>query len=430
MSAVIPVQIPGFGQAVAGLDWLLLPGMDGRGTEIKQLGQGVNAAWQYLWSIKGKEDEYVAFISKGEVKKRPVAASVLVRAALHDDTFLTLIDLGDGPLWVFAVKDGMPVSRMDRVGDATGLMGLVRDFLTTLHDPRQAPIYTDKPELFESLPYHLDIRPFSLNILGHSLKKKDFAKAAFAWHSSMPFGAIVAGLVLAAGAGGYYYYQAEAEATAQRDAAQIRQREIAKRKAELASSVATAINAAAPARIVVPTYLEALRGLPLLVAGWKLSEVVCQGQGCALTYKAQDFATWNGYMKAKPAEWPAPTLDADIQKVVQTVPVVLPTTTPRTAAELSTREKVRLDLGNLAQVSKQIGLTITPQNNWERVAGQAGTADDQWMPLKSVFAASGSPVLLNDLAARLPSFAGVSSVSFKLAEKITFELKGEAYANP
>ena len=239
----VPIQIPGYGQAIAGLDWLLLPGLDGKSTEIKQLGRGVDAAWQFVWSVKGHEDEYVAFVSKGEVKKRPVAASSLVRAAVAEDVYLALVDVGDGRLWIFAVKDGMPAKRMDRVGDAVDLMGMVKDFLTSLPEPSKAPIYTDKPELFERLPFAVDVRPFSLEILGHSIKSRDFSKAAFTWYSAAPIGGIAFGVALVILVCGYYAYQLQAEETAKREAAQIRQREIAQRKVELATTVSTAINA-------------------------------------------------------------------------------------------------------------------------------------------------------------------------------------------
>jgi hypothetical protein len=430
MSAAIPVPIAGFGEAVAGLDWLELPGLDGKSTELKQLGRGVNAAWQFLWRAKGNDSEYVAFISKGEFKKRPVAAAALVRAAVTDDTYLTLVDLGEGRLWAFAVSDGVPVNRMDRVADAIELMGQVRDFLTSLPDPTRAPVYSDRPELFETLPYDLDIRPFSLEILRHSIKKRDFTRAAFARHSSIPIAGIVAVGLMATLAGGYAYYQDQADGQARRHEAQARRREIAKRKAELATEVRAAINAAPAARIAVPAYMNTLRDVPASVSGWRLSEVECEGSGCTLTYKAQAFATWDGYLKAKPAAWPAPSLDGDIQRVDQTVPVHLPSVAPRVANTLAQREKVRLVLGNLAQVSKPLGLTVTLQSGWEPVAQRTAGVNDQWVPVKTGFGATGTAVLLKDLAMRLPDDAGVRSVAFKLDEKITFDLKGEAYANP
>jgi hypothetical protein len=430
MSAAIPVPVAGFGEAVAGLDWLELPGLDGKSTEVKQLGRGVNAAWQYIWSVKGQDSEYVAFISKGEFKKRPVAAALLVRAAVSEDTYLTLVDLGEGRLWAFAMSGGMPVNRMDRVADAIELMGQVRDFLTSLPDPSKAPIYTDKPELFETLPYGLDIRPFSLEILRHSIKKRDFSKAAFARHSSIPVAGILAVGLIAAVAGGYAYYQDKADNEARRHEAQARRREIAKRKAELANQVGAAINAAPAARVAVPAYVNTLRDVPALISGWRLSNAECEGSGCTLTYKAQAFATWDGYLKAKPAGWPAPSLDGDIQRVDQSVPVHLPSNAPRVANALAGREKIRLVLGNLAQVAKPVGLTVTLQSGWEPVVPKVSGLDDQWVPLKTGFGATGNAVLLEDFAMRLPDDAGVRGVSFKLDEKITFELKGEAYANP
>lgn len=433
MSAAIPVQIPGLGQAVAGLDWLLLPGLDGKSTEIKQLGRGVNAAWQYIWSSKEKEDEYVAFVSKGDVKKRPTAASALVRAAVGDDTYLSLVDVGEGRFWMFAVKEGQPANRSDRVGDVIDLMGMVRDFLTELPDASKVPIYTDQPALFADLPWSLDVRPFSLDILGHSIKKRDFAKAAFKRHSSLPLGGILVGLALATMIGGYLVYQHQEEEAARKNAAQTRKRELAKRKQELASAVNAGINAAPAAQVVVPAYLDALDTVPRLLKGWRLRDVDCQGQGCTLTFKAQAFATWDGYMKAKPTEWPAPILDGDIEKVVQPIPVSLPASAARTTAELPQREAMQLALGNLAQVSKLLGLIVGLSNGSQRVAtttGEASKIDSQWVPVKYGFNATGSAVLLKDLAKRLPAYAGVTGLSFKLDEKLTFELKGEAYANP
>lgn len=428
----VPVEIPGYGQAVAGLDWLLLPGLDGKSTEIKQLGRGVDAAWQFVWSVKGIGEEYVAFVSKGEVKKRPAAAASLVHAAIAEDLYLALVDAGEGRLWVFAEKDGVPAKRMDRVGDATDLMGLVKDFLSSLPEPSKAPIYTDKPELFQQLPFPVDIRSFSLEILGHSIKKRDFSKAAFSWYSAAPIGLITFGVVLSILAFGYYAYELQAEETAQREAVQIRQREIAQRKAELATAIKTAINATPPANITIPAYLETLGNIPRLLAGWTLAEVECVGQSCTLTYKAKVFATWAGYMKAKPAEWPEPSFDGDIEKVTQPIPVQFPSIAPRTADTLPQREKVRMDLGNLSQVSKILGLTITLPNAWQHVAGNpaAASPDEQWIPITGAFTATGSAVLLNDLAKRLPETAAVTALSFKLDEKLKFELKGKVYANP
>lgn len=440
MSAAILVQVPDLGQAVVGLDWLLLSDLDGKSAEIKRLARGVNAKWQYIWSSKDKEDEYIGFVSKGEVKKTPVAAGPLVRAAVSDDTYLSLVDIGEGRLWLFAVKGGLPAKRadgvgdaMDRVGDAIELMALVRDFLTGLPDPAKAPIYTDQPRLFEGLPWKLDVRQFSLEILGHSVKKKDFKKAKFSRHTSLPIGWILVGVLLTAVAGGvwaYFDHQAQAD---RKNAAQTRKRELAKRKEELASAVSAGINAAPAAQVLVPAYLDALRDVPRLVAGWRLASIACQGQGCTLTYKAQSFATWQGYMKSKPAQWPAPMLDSNIEKVEQTIPVSLPATTPRTTADLPQREAMQLELGNLAQVSKLIGLTITFTGGTQRVAARKEDArkiDSQWVPVKYAFGAGGSAVLLKDLAKRLPAYVGVTTLDLKLDEKLSFDLKGEAYANP
>ncbi|NWB63508.1 type 4b pilus protein PilO2 [Pseudomonas sp. F1002] len=430
------VEIPGFGQALAGLDWLAIPGMDGRRTEIKALGRGVDAAWEFVWTVKGEhgadDKESVALVIKSESKKRPVAAASLVRAAIHESSFITLIEVSDQLFWIFAITDGMPGKGMDRVGDLSEVMGVFKDFINTLTTPDEMPVYTNKQEVLPTLNFQMDVRNFSLEILGHSIAKRDFSKAAFKRHTSAPVIPIVIGAVLIALGCAYHFYQLQAEETARRDSAQIRERAIAKRKEELAAAVSTALNSTVPVRIAIPAYLGATQNLSRLVEGWKLTSIECEGQGCTLTYAAQAFATWAGYLKAKPAEWPMPSFDADINKVTQPISVQFPDRTPRSAEVLPSRDRVRFDLGNLAQVAKNLALELRLPSTWNRVAGSPalGNPDEQWVPVAGDFNASGSAVLLKDLAARLPDTSDVSSVTFKLDEPVTFELKGKAYANP
>lgn len=434
------VEIPGFGQALAGLDWLAISGMDGKGTEIKQLGLGVEAAWEYVWTAKGQDGDEdkvsVALLSKEDSRKRPKAAAALVRTAITETSYLTLVELGEEAgeqrFWLLAIQDGLPVKRMDLVGDANEVMAAFKDHLNTLDHGTLLPIYTDQAAMLTDLPYELDIRPFSLGILGHSIQKRDFTRAAFRRHTSLPVIPILMCVGLIAAGGAYYVHQIQAEEAARRDAALIRERAIAQRKQELFAAVSTALNSTLPARIAVPAYLEATQDLKRSLAGWKLTNIECAGQGCTLTYKAQAFATWAGYLKAKPPEWPAPSFDADIEKVTQPILAQLPDRVPRNAESLPPRDQVRLQLGNLAQVSKNLGMGLTLPSAWNRVAGNAAlnSPEEQWVPMVGDFVATGSAVLLKDLARRLPDTCDVSSVTFKLDDPLTFDLKGKAYANP
>lgn len=426
-----PIHIPGHGEALAGLDWLALPGLDGKRAEIRQLGRGINAAWQYVWS--SKSDNYVAFVSKSESKKRPVAAPALVKQAISDESYLVVIDVGDSTLWSFGVVDHMPAGKIDQVGDPAHIMSGVRDFLSTLPDATQAPIYTDRAELFETLPFTLDVRPFSLDILSHSLKKRAASKAAFSGYSSVPMGMIVAGLLAVIGFGGFFVYEQMTAEQSRHDATVAAQRDAAQRAQQLAQQVAQAINAAPPASMAVSAYLQTLSSLPLHIAGWRLSDVLCSGNTCTLTFEAQPFATWGGYMQSKPAAWPAPVLGTNIQKVEQTVPVNISGMPARTVDLLPNREGLVLALGNLAQLSKPIGITLALANRGEPVAVSPNAANgvDPSVPVKAGFSVSGSAALLKDFAARLPEAAGVVDLSFQLTnEKTTFDLKGEAYAKP
>ncbi|MGM7284704.1 type 4b pilus protein PilO2 [Pseudomonas guariconensis] len=426
------VQIPGHGPAAVGLDWTELPGLDGRGTEIQQLGRTVDAAWQYVWSTKEAEREYVAFASRKQSRIRPVAAGALVQSALSLESYLTLIDIGEDQLWLFAVSDGLPQPGMDMVGDPYTIVALARDHLNKLHSVADVPIYTNTPDLLQALPYDLDLRAFSLEILGHSLKPRDLKRARFRRFTTAPVVPLVACALVVLGALGYYLYQVKVEEDARRNAALIRERAIEQRKKDLAAAVSAAINTSGPARATVPAYLKVVGSVRRVIGGWKLTEVECSGPGCTLTYKAQAFATWSSYLKEKPTDWPWPLLDSDIDKVLQPIDVALPDWELRTAEGLPKREQVRLDLGNLAQRSRAIKLALSIPTTWARVAGNPAQVapDEQWIPMMGVFGVTGPAPLLGDLVSRLPDTTDITSLNFKLDESNTFDLKGKAYANP
>jgi hypothetical protein len=438
------VEIPGYGQALAGLDWLAVPGIDGKRKEIRQLGRSGQACWEYLWTAKGQggdEDNVsVALLSKDDSRKRPVAAAALVRGAISEATFLVLIDVtaadethsGDRRYWLLAVDHGMPVKQRDVVGDIHEVMAAFKDHLNTQAMGTVLKVYTDQADRLSSLTYKMEVRAFTLGILGHSVQKRDFNRAKFRRHTDLPVVPILLCIALVIAAGAYKIQQIQAENAALRDAAASRAKAIAQRKLELASAVSSALNSTIPVRVAVPAYLDATKDLKRSLAGWKLTEVECSGAGCKLTYKAQAFATWAGYLKAKPAEWPDPILESDIEKVTQLLPVTFPDYLPRAAESLTPRDQVRFRLGNLAQVSKNLGLTLSLPASWGRVAGNAAlnSPEERWVPVAGDFVATGSAVLLKDWSRRLPDACDVSSLTFKLDDPLTFDMKGKAYANP
>ena len=359
-----------------------------------------------------------------------------MRTAITETSYVTLVELGEEAgeqrFWLLAIQDGLPVKRMDLVGDTSEVMAAFKDHLNTLDHGTVLPIYTDQAAMLTALPYELDVRPFSLGILGHSIQKRDFNRAAFRRHTSLPIIPILICVGLVAAGCIYYVHQVQAEEAARRDAALIRERAIAQRKQELFTAVSTALNSTLPARIAVPAYLEATQNLKRSMAGWKLTTIECSGPSCTLTYKAQAFATWAGYLKAKPTEWPTPSFDSDIEKVTQPIPAPLPDQLLRSAESLPKRDQVRLQLGNLAQISKNLGMSLTLPSAWNRVAGNSAlnSPEEQWVPVAGDFVATGSAVLLKDLARRLPETGDVFSLIFKLDDPLTFDLKGKAYANP
>lgn len=431
------MSIPGLGDAVAGLDWLQLTGVDRQSTEMRQLAASADAKWRFEWkSQNASRQPVVAFIARDEIssKRRPVAAAALVRAAIPDtDTFLSLINLGEN-YWVCALKDGQPVMRMDFVGDASSVMSHVRDFVSTIHQPDALPVYTDLAELLDTLPYTPDIRPFSVEILAHSVTPKDYTRSRFDRHFPVSISTFAVLAVGACTAIGYWFYQNEIDAANLRNAAKGNAAAAAQRHIMLEKSISSILNANLSAAIAVPTYLRALHDLPLLISGWKLHQVSCQGMTCTLTYKAHPMATWRGYMLAKPDTWETPVFNSDLETVVQPLTVQFPPQSAlHKATDLKRKDSARFMVGNLAQVSYPLKLHLTLQNSWSRIAGQGMPPQEiQHVPERATFTVTGPAMLLESFSERLPSFAVITSIAFNLAEKekINFELKGDVYARP
>lgn len=426
MAAV--VTVPGFGAALAGLDWLQLEGIDGQSTEIRKLGHTANAVWVCLWW--GAQDAYVAFAHRGDAKKRPTAAALLLKHVLNEHNYLLLLEVGEDTLWSFAVADGVPVAALDVVGHTAKVMAGVHEYLGALREGAdKLPIYTDQQAVLTLGRTH-NFRPFSLEILGHQITKKRFAKAAFSNYSRWPVKIL---LILFAGVamgGGTLLYQAyTTDIQRQRDAT-LQQQQRATEAQQKLQKIAAAINLAPSVTSQVPAYLRALQAVPVVLAGWRLTEVKCSGANCTLNFSAQPFSTWDGYVNAKPTAWPAPILGTNIQQIEQSLPVVLPAATPRSSAHLPQRQDLVLALGNLAQVAKQVNITLALANRGEPViVALSKSLVDSKIPVKAAFSITGDASLLADFVTRLPDAAGLLSLDFKLANtKPTFDLKGEAYA--
>lgn len=436
-----PIRVPGVGEIIAGLDWIELPGVDSHSEEMRQMARRVSAQWQYEWPLADKAKRIASFVPQGLAKTAPVAAAALVHAAIPDEpTRITLIDLqtiseDDEPdtelkYWVFATVNGAPAKRMDFVGNAQNIRTYILEFVSSLDDKEGVPVYTDLGELLETMSYRFDVRPFSLEILRHSLTKKDYSNAKFSRYRRVSM-KVTAFLVLSSlAAVGYLLTQDEIEQMQRRDAAQARQREIERKTAELAKAVDAGINAALPAATALPAYLLALQDLPLLLNGWKLQDIDCKASACMLSYKSQPLATWRGYLLAKPGNWPAPTFANDISAVIQELPVEMAPALQRTPADLPTRESARYAMGNVAQVIAPVGLTLSMHSSWARVAAQGQQQDGLSIPMRADFTVSGAAVLIEDMAFKLPTSAGITSIQIKLDEKSTFEVKGEVYARP
>jgi len=238
------IQVQGFGEAITGLDWIRLPGMDSPSVEVSHLARSANAQWQYTWKKDGKASPYMSFVAHGTSKNAPVAAAMLVCSAIHDQTFMTLIEIEELQYWVFAAVDGLPAKRMDFVGKAPAVLNSIRDFVSTLDNSEDLPVYTNLPELLDTLHFSFDIRPFSSDILAHSIQKKDFSRARFQRYSPLSRKVLMISGMAALAAAGYALFQDQIEQMQLRQAVQERALEKAKKLKELSSSIDTEINSA------------------------------------------------------------------------------------------------------------------------------------------------------------------------------------------
>lgn len=423
----VSIDIANFGPAVVGLDWLPISD-HGERSEIRELGLGINAAWQYIWRSNG--ECCVAFLDKEAANKKPIAASGLVKKSIADENYLVLIDIGDAGLWSFAVIGGMPVGKLDRVGDENLIMAGVKEFIASFSSMKDVLIYSNQPDIFNNISSELDVRPFSLDILSHSINKKDYIKSSFTRYSRFSM-SLVFGLLFVAFIGfSYFGYQGYLEQEMKQKAIEASQAEKINNAKKMSQNIYEAINSAPSASVVIPAYMQALKKLPMHIAGWKLYQVICKGDSCLLKYEAQPFATWNSYIKAKPNNWAAPNLTTDIEKIEQIVFMELPKSN-RVVEKLTTKQELILSLGNLAQISKQIGISVSLESKGQPVTPVLGSRNDIEVPLKMAYSVTGSMDLLAGLAARLPDSAGIVGISITLSsDKTEFNLKGEAYAKP
>jgi hypothetical protein len=428
------IRLPGHPAALAGLDWLPLPGLSSQQKEIRTLGRSVDAGWYSVWTQS--HEKYVAFSSKTETKDRPVAAAALLPHAINDASYLLMISVDETQFWSFAVLDNTLVSKLDLVSDAAHIMAEARDFLGSLPDASSIPIYTDRPELFASLPWNLDIREFSLEHLAQALKPKHLTRARFARYSSFPIGLAVLVATIVLGGVGYGIWNDYDESQRQRQAAIAAQQKEKQMEQRLTTEVAEAINRTLPASQVIPLYLKQLNSLPLNVGGWQLTQIECKGASCDLAFEAQPMATWVGYIQAKPTDWSEPTQVEDIERVKQLLPINLPaellTAGKRSVTTLPALPELILELGTLAQLGKTLGISFAfATKGVPVVTPNKASKSKTKIPLKVGYNIKGDAALLASFAQRLPEAVGMINVTFKLtSEKITFELKGEAYAAP
>lgn len=419
------ITLPNGKTVLAGCGWQILPGLTGRAGEVRQAGRSVSdAAWQYVWTTKS--EAAVAFVTKGEAAKCPVAAVALLQQQITVPTFLVLLNVGMGRFWCCGVLDGLPSVGMDVVEGDVEALAVARDFLSMLDKPEEIPVLTDCAELLADTPWNLTLQDFSLQTLVEKSSVSAWRKARFQRYSSLPpYVSVVLG-VLVLGVAGWWFYDDMIE-TAKR-ATMTRQAREAERQAQIlkARKLEDGINAAPILSQVTRHYWSLLQNLPLMIAGWQLKTVNCSGKECVLMFSAPPLATWDGYLAAKPAHWPAPKIGVDINKVEQSLNVQWDALPTRKLDSLPTMQTLVLAVGNLAQRVRLTGISLSLETRGKPVGEEKENG-----PVKVGFSMSGPLPVMSGMAERLPPAVGLSSLSVRLdAMGGKFDMKGEAYAKP
>lgn len=425
----VALEIQNIGSVLADLDWLSLDTFESTGGQVRQLGRGRDAKWHKIWG--NKRGAFVAFATKADAKRSPVAAALLVSQVLDEPEYILLVQAGNHEYWLLAVEQGLPAPRMDRVADRGTVRSLLTDYFNTkkTDDVAAIPIYTDADEILEELHFtQLSRRMFSLDVLGHSLKKRGISHARFSRFHAKPIGLVLALPLLALALGGYVLYQQLTEAETRRAAAEKARLEQVRRVQDSTRQVLTALNALPPVQGSVSSLMTTLRALPMHVHGWRLEAAVCTVQDCMLRYRAESFATWSGYLSHKPATWPQPVFNSQLDLVQQPLPTSLAAGAPRSIAALPSVQSLLLSLGDLAQKSKSTGADLAFMTPGEPISSVSAAVK---VPNKVRFTLKGKTYLLESLAQRLPLLSGFSSLDVSITpDQSTFILKGEAYAAP
>lgn len=443
MPVNVPIRLEGKGTVLAGLNWQVLGVMN-----EKAVVRGQDAQWYCNWEPLAGGNEYLACLPKGAFRNAQVAGAPVVQKVVSENTFLLILELkadkqGEKAaaeqrkdlFWVLGLRDCSPVlsgsteRSADFVGTLPEVLSLARDFMQLAKGEDALPVYTNCADaIIEPLKQTAALQKhvFDLEIFAGSVEKKHFAKAKFKRYHALPLLkiGIAVTVFMAAGAYGVHYMQ-DAAATAKRMAEQ-RKKADQERQQQLKAQLDLGINSLPSVEAATNNYLNALQSAPVTVGGWKLTEVNCAGSECMLTYKSEAFATWETYERFMPKSWLKPTFDNQIDRVLQPVFITALGEKPtRKTEDLLSLNEATFRVGNLAQLSRNVGISMKLESQGARVVQGV---EEAWMPYKLEFQATGPAPLLASFVRRISYEVGVKSLSFKLEKDMTFDIKGEVYA--
>jgi len=283
------------------LDWHTLSGTTSQAKEVAKLckEEGVRLGVILVDEVSGTT--VVGLSADGKVGVS-CGAACLAAAAKHEPTIL-IEPLGEGRVWMCAVRAGLPVPGLDIVVDLSQLDERMREFL---HDGTESRICSTLPDLDRSYQH---VTPVSFAELVASASR-DVKVRRISGVSPALVGAVAA-VVLAGG--GWYAFDGHMQRVKQLDSqaklAKIAedQKRTAAQQAEQArlahiqdgeNLLRNVVLTKPPVDALVKAYFDRLQGLPLSAGNWKMKSFECDPAGCRVLWTRTPSGTVLSFVRA------------------------------------------------------------------------------------------------------------------------------------
>lgn len=405
---------------VFGLQWRMLPGVDGEKGEIRRAAKETEAH-QYI-VLRTQSGVCCGFSEeKPQGNISAYAAAAVFARNCEAANALLLQEIGGGMNALIAIKNSIPVPGMDMVGSREKLVARARDYIQDEGGEGGVVIFGDCTEYFH------DVQPFEFNGLRYD-PADGFVLA------KVPGGASTGKLIIAVisfAAAGWYAYGQFKDVITPEPAPAHQQQQVDPVAAYLAEvSAKLAEEHKVPAATTAVGYIAAMGKMTLAKAGWELMKVTCSSGACTVEWKRKfgtniDFA---GVSEAPTASLVFSDDGAKISEPVKVAPVQTPAEFSAAIDHLPKLGDFRLSTGSLLQRYTQIGLSPQLQAPQPFASSQIPPNLPGGGVWSATWSISGDYGLAADALSRLPGNMNLLQLTVTFNNnKLQFEARGNYY---